>query len=146
MPQLDIDALRRTVAQNRCVITAHAKQRMGHRRVTDHDVQRVVDSSAGVSPPIDSLRTASALLGSKLQGLVGDDYLAVVASIERNDARTPMGVPPRMTRCVRKHRIAWRATRAALLSGMFPSPPCRETRYSKHWCNRVPAGYNRLTR
>jgi hypothetical protein len=37
MPQLDIDALRRTVAQNRCVITAHAKQRMGHRRVTDHD-------------------------------------------------------------------------------------------------------------
>ena len=42
MPQLNIDVLRGAVAQNWYVITAHAKQRMGHRRVTDRDLQRVV--------------------------------------------------------------------------------------------------------
>jgi hypothetical protein len=42
MPKLDIPPLRTAVAQDRYVITQHAKQRMGQRQVTDQDIKRVV--------------------------------------------------------------------------------------------------------
>jgi Domain of unknown function (DUF4258) len=42
MPPLDIPALQQVVAQNRYLITAHAKERMGQRQVTDHDIKHVI--------------------------------------------------------------------------------------------------------
>jgi len=42
MAKLDLDALRNAFASGRYFITTHAKQRMGERRVSDHDVKRAV--------------------------------------------------------------------------------------------------------
>lgn len=42
MPLLDIPALKQAVAHNRYLISAHAKQRMGQRQVTDQDIKQVI--------------------------------------------------------------------------------------------------------
>ena len=42
MASIDLEALREAVRQDRYVMTAHAKQRMGLRQVTDADMKRVV--------------------------------------------------------------------------------------------------------
>ena len=42
MPQFDIAALRRAVAENRYWITKHAQERMGQRKVTHADLKHVV--------------------------------------------------------------------------------------------------------
>ena len=42
MPQLDIAALRKAVEENRYLITQHAQQRMGLRKVTHADIKYVV--------------------------------------------------------------------------------------------------------
>ena len=42
MPPIDVSALRRAVAENRYVITRHAQQRMGLRRITHRDLKQVI--------------------------------------------------------------------------------------------------------
>lgn len=42
MPQLDIAALRQAVQENRYLITQHAQQRMGLRKITHNDMKFVV--------------------------------------------------------------------------------------------------------
>ncbi len=42
MPKLDVEALRKAVGENQYFITAHAKERMGARLVSDDEVKRVV--------------------------------------------------------------------------------------------------------
>ena len=42
MPPLNIAALRKAVSQDQYFITTHAKERMGQRRVSDKDIQRVL--------------------------------------------------------------------------------------------------------
>jgi hypothetical protein len=42
MPELDIAALRKAVEQNRYLITQHAQQRMGLRKITHADIKYVV--------------------------------------------------------------------------------------------------------
>ncbi len=42
MARIDLEALRSAVQKDRYVITTHAKQRMGPRRVTDTDLKYVV--------------------------------------------------------------------------------------------------------
>ena len=44
MPSLDIPALQQSVSANRYMITTHAKQRMGQRKVTDEDIKHVIVS------------------------------------------------------------------------------------------------------
>ena len=44
MPKLDLDALRKAVAENRYLISVHAKLRMGQRRIVDRDVKHVVET------------------------------------------------------------------------------------------------------
>jgi hypothetical protein len=42
MPELDIAALRKAVEQNRYLITQHAQQRMGLRKITRANIKYVV--------------------------------------------------------------------------------------------------------
>ncbi len=42
MPSIDLVALRRAVQENRYLITAHALQRMGRRRVSHDDIKQVI--------------------------------------------------------------------------------------------------------
>jgi hypothetical protein len=42
MPELDIAALRKAVEENRYLITQHAQQRMGLRKITHADIKHVV--------------------------------------------------------------------------------------------------------
>ena len=44
MPKLDISALREAVADNHYFISTHAKRRMGHRKVSDVDIKRVIET------------------------------------------------------------------------------------------------------
>ena len=47
MPELDIGALRKAVEENRYLITQHAQQRMGLRKITHADIKHV---AAGNEP------------------------------------------------------------------------------------------------
>jgi hypothetical protein len=40
--ELDITALRKSVLENRYVITTHAKQRMGQRKISDQEVKQAI--------------------------------------------------------------------------------------------------------
>ena|SRR2546428_6184799 len=42
IPKLDITALRKALAEDRYLITTHAKQRMGQRKISDQDMKHVV--------------------------------------------------------------------------------------------------------
>jgi hypothetical protein len=41
---IDLAALRKAVQENRYLITAHAMQRMGHRKISQNDIKQVIAS------------------------------------------------------------------------------------------------------
>ena len=65
--QLDIPKLRRAVAENHYVITAHAKQRMGTRRVSDQDIKRVITTGDVVEQHLDAGPFPKALFMAKVR-------------------------------------------------------------------------------
>jgi hypothetical protein len=68
MPKLDIAALRRVVAQNRYFITTHAKERMGQRKISDHDLKHVIATGDIVERYANARPWPKALFMSKLAG------------------------------------------------------------------------------
>lgn len=68
MPKLDIAALREAVAQNRYLITTHAKQRIGLRKVRDQDVKHVVATGDVIEQHAKARPFPKALFMARLQG------------------------------------------------------------------------------
>jgi hypothetical protein len=68
MPTLDTAALRQAVAENRYLITQHAQQRMGLRKLTHADVKYVIATGDVVEQYPDNLPDPKALFMAKVEG------------------------------------------------------------------------------
>jgi hypothetical protein len=68
MPQLDIAALRQAVQENRYLITQHAQQRMGSRKITHNDMKYVVAAGDVVEQYPDNQPHPKALFMADVRG------------------------------------------------------------------------------
>ena len=68
MPQLDIAGLRQAVQENRYLITRHAQQRMGQRKITHDDLKHIVVAGDVVEQYPDNRPNPKALFMSHVQG------------------------------------------------------------------------------
>jgi hypothetical protein len=68
MPQLDIAALRKAVRENRYLITQHAQQRMGPRKITHNDLKYVVAAGDVVEQYPDNRPDPKALFMADIRG------------------------------------------------------------------------------
>jgi hypothetical protein len=82
MPQLDIAALRQAVQENRYLITRHAQQRMGLRKITHEDLKYVVATGDIVEQYPDNLPDPKALFMAH----VHDEPLYVSCAFDGNCA------------------------------------------------------------
>lgn len=68
MPQLDIAACRQAVAENRYLITTHAQQRMGLRKVSHDDIKFVIANGDVIEEYPDNHPDPKALFMSFVRG------------------------------------------------------------------------------
>jgi hypothetical protein len=92
MPQLDIAALRTAVAENRYLITQHAQQRMGLRRITHANIKYVIASGDVVEQYPDNLPDPKALFMAHVEeqplyvSCAFDGRYAYIITVHRYDA------------------------------------------------------------
>ena len=82
MPQLDVTALRQAVKENRYLITRHAQQRMGLRKITHADLNYVVANGDVVEEYPDNQPNPKALFMAHLE----DEPLYVSCAFDGNCA------------------------------------------------------------
>ena len=68
MAELDITALRKAVLENRYVITTHAKQRMGQRKVSDREVKQAIVLGDVIEQLDDAIPFPKALFMKQIEG------------------------------------------------------------------------------
>lgn len=68
MPELDIAALRKAVAEDRYILTVHAQQRMGLRKITHADIKYVVGRGDVVEQYPDNKPNPKALFMAEIEG------------------------------------------------------------------------------
>jgi len=92
MAQLDIAALRKAVEENRYLITQHAQQRMGLRKITHADIQYVVAIGDVVEQYPDNKPDPKALFMAHVEGqplyvsCAFDGNCAYIITVHRYDA------------------------------------------------------------
>ena len=92
MPEFDIAGLRHAVRENRYLITRHAQERMGSRRITHADVQYVVAAGDIVEEYPDDEPDPKALFMAHIKGeplyvsCAYDGNCAYIVTVHRYDA------------------------------------------------------------
>ena len=92
MPLLDIAVLRQAVQENRYLITLHAQQRMGLRRITHEDVRNVVTTGDVIEQYPDNLPDPKVLFMAHVGGeplyvsCAFDGTCAYIITVHRHDA------------------------------------------------------------
>jgi hypothetical protein len=91
MPELDIEALRHAVQEDRYLITVHAQQRMGLRKITHADIKYVVASGDVVEQYPDNQPDPKALFMAHIKGeplyvsCAFDGNYAYIVTVHRYD-------------------------------------------------------------
>ena len=92
MPSIDLAGLREAVASGRYLTTQHAKQRMGLRRITDDDIQRVIATGDVIEEHPESRPFPKCLIMAQVGGeplyvacAYGNGY-AYIITVHRYDA------------------------------------------------------------